>query len=692
MNPHTGSTPFHDLADFVALRRQGSIALSPDGSRLVAVATELSADKTKYVSALWEVDLDGDGPARRLTRSAPGEAAPQILPDNSVLFVSKRPDPAAEKPSDDAKPALWLLPAGGGEARQVASRDGGISGVRVARGSGEIVATASVFERTATADEDSAKRKKRKDAKVSAILHDGYPVRYWDHDLGPQQPRLFTATWQRGGSADDVPDELPTNEYDEFLVLSDVTPDAGRGLAEADMDVSADGTFVVTTWRNVHPHTDLADTLVRIDLATGERTELFAQLRAHVGLPAISPDGNQVAFVRMTYGTPTEPHRETLHMMAAAGDAIEELPLDGDLRPTSLAWSPDGSTLYFTADENGRSPVFALDVASGRRRRLVVDGAYSSVQVHPDGAHLVAVRTSYTDPGTIVVLEVSLDDQQPAELAGPGLRPEFPGTLSEVAATAVDGTTIRSYLAMPHGATAEHPAPLLLWVHGGPVGSWNAWSWRWCPWLLVAEGYAVLLPDPALSTGYGDDMLRRGWGDWGGAPFTDVMAATDAVLAERDDLDATRTAMMGGSFGGYMANWIAGHTDRFKAIVSHASLWDLPSFGGTTDSPSFWSDEMTPEMSRQNTPSASAENITSPMLVIHGDKDYRVPIGEGLRLWWDLLVHADPAKPMPHRFLFFPDENHWVLTPNHAMVWYQTVRAFLAWHVLGEDFVIPEML
>ncbi|MBN9610675.1 MAG: S9 family peptidase [Actinobacteria bacterium] len=682
------ATPFHDLDAYVALRRQGAIALSPDGSRLVAVATELNADKTKYVTALWDLDPSGDRQAHRLTRSAPGEGAPRILPDNSVLFVSKRPDPAAAKPADDEKPALWLLPAGTGEPRQVAAKPGGVGAVHVARGTGRIVLTATVFERTTGPEQDADKRTARKDAKVSAILHDRYPVRYWDHDLGPEQPRLFACSWRRS----ETPASSTGFEYDDVLELSDVTPDAGRALADAQLDVSPDGSFVVTTWSRVDGHTGLADGLVRIDLDTGQRTELAAAPRVHFGLPAISPDGSRIAFIRMDYGTADEPHRESLWVMPSAGGDARRLPLDGDLRPTELAWSPDGAVLYVAADESGRSPVFALDMATGQRRRLAADGAYTSLQVHPDGQRLFAVRSSYTDPGTIVALDVLLQDQQSRELCGPAPRPDLPGTLTEVTATAADGTTIRSFLALPDGADAARPAPLLLWVHGGPVNSWNAWSWRWCPWLLVAQGYAVLLPDPALSTGYGDVMIERGWGRWGETPFTDVIAATDAVLAERDDLDPTRTAMMGGSFGGYMANWIAGHTDRFKAIVSHASLWDLPAFGGTTDEPSFWRDEMSPAMRAGHTPSAAAAAITTPMLVIHGDKDYRVPIGEGLRLWWDLLDHADPTLPLPHRFLYFPDENHWVLTPNHAKVWYQTVRAFLAWHVLGEEFVIPDLL
>jgi dipeptidyl aminopeptidase/acylaminoacyl peptidase len=221
--------------------------------------------------------------------------------------------------------------------------------------------------------------------------------------------------------------------------------------------------------------------------------------------------------------------------------------------------------------------------------------------------------------------------------------------------------------------------------------SWNSWSWRWNPWLMAAKGYAVLLPDPALSTGYGHGFVQRGYHEWGDRPFRDIMAATDAAVA-REDIDHARTGMMGGSYGGYMANWIAGHTDRFEAIVSHASLWVLDQMFGTTDMPMFWRPQFgdpanNPEMYERNSPHRHLDKITTPMLVIHGAKDYRVPIGEALRLWWDLNRTGAEAK-----FLYFPDENHWVLTPGNAKIWYETVYAFLAQHVLGEPWQRPDLL
>jgi dipeptidyl aminopeptidase/acylaminoacyl peptidase len=201
----------------------------------------------------------------------------------------------------------------------------------------------------------------------------------------------------------------------------------------------------------------------------------------------------------------------------------------------------------------------------------------------------------------------------------------------------------------------------------------------------------VLLPDPALSTGYGQAFVERGWGQWGGPPYTDLLTLTDAAQA-RPDIDGSRSALMGGSFGGYMANWVAGHTDRFDAIVTHASLWALDQFGPTTDAAHHWRHELTEQMALENSPHRHVGAISTPMLVIHGNRDYRVPISEALRLWYELLAQQPDPADQPHRFLYFPDENHWVLTPSHAVLWYQTVIAFLDHHLRGAQLQMPELL
>jgi len=311
--------------------------------------------------------------------------------------------------------------------------------------------------------------------------------------------------------------------------------------------------------------------------------------------------------------------------------------------------------------------------------------------VAADGESLFAIRSRIDEPPTPVRIETGVADQQATALLAPGHVGELPGRVIEVETKAADSAQVRAWLVLPEEASVQHPAPLVLWVHGGPLMSWNGWSWRWNPWLMAAHGFAVLLPDPGLSQGYGDQFVQRAWGKWGEVPFDDLMAITDAAVS-LPEIDATKTAAMGGSYGGYMANWIAGHTDRFKAIVTHASLWTLEAFTGTTDHPRSWEREWghpleNPERYQLNDPSRHLLAIRTPILVVHGDKDYRVPIGEGLRLWSDLVRQGVDAK-----FLYFPDENHWVLKPGNAKVWYQTVLAFLDHHVRGLDWVRPELV
>ena len=667
-------SPFDDLDAFVALPRTAGLALSPDGSRLVTTLATLDAKATGWVTALWEVDPRGERPARRLTRSAKGEGGPVFTASGDVLFASGRPDPDAKDAKDDAPAALWLLPAGGGEARLVGSRPGGVGGPVPAAGTDVVVVSSLTLPSSSDGEDDARRRAARKDKKVSAILHSGYPVRFWDHDLGPDAPRLLAGI---------VPADGP-------VTWTDLTPEPGRALEEASYDVSVDGSTVVATWLVAEPHGARRSTLVVIDVATGSRRVLLEQAGHEFEGPRISPDGTQVVLTRSRDSTPHDPGDQRLVVVPLDGSAAARDVAPGwDRWAADRRWAPDGAALLVTADEQGASPVFRIDLATGDVVRLTGDaGAYTDLCVAPDVACVYAIRSAVDSPPAPVRLDATAAGQQPTVLQGPAPAVALPGTLTEVTAVAEDGSPLRSWLVLPEG---QGPHPLLLWVHGGPLGSWNAWSWRWCPWAMAARGYAVLLPDPSMSTGYGRDFIARGWGQWGGSTYTDVLRLTDAAL-EREDLDTGRTAMMGGSFGGYMANWIAGHTDRFRAIVSHASLWALDQFGPTTDASWYWGREMTPEMMRANDPSAHADAIVTPMLVIHGDRDYRVPIGEGLRLWWDLCSRAQDPAAMPHRFLYFPDENHWVLTPQHAIVWYQSVLAFLARHVLDADEVVPELL
>ncbi|MBO8148699.1 S9 family peptidase [Rhodococcus erythropolis] len=669
---HAG-TPFDELDDYIALARLSGLLLSPDGSLLICARAVLDDKSAEYVSSLWEIDPEGRRPARRLTWGSTSESGAAFAFDGDVLFTATRAVPG----ESDPQPALWRLPAAGGEAQLLISRPGGVSSVSAAKAAPTFVAQTSVMASAISLDQDDQVRSARKDKKVTAMLHTGYPVRHWDHDLGPDHPHLVVAE----------------TDSKESVELRDITPTAGAALRETSTTISDDGLFVVTTWAVGAASAARRSTLVRIDTVTGDRTTLVDEADADVYNPVLSPDGTKLALIRETLTTPESAPRMTLQLYDFGSCAVTGVADGWDRWPTSLAWLPDGSGLVVTADDGGRGPIFTIDLWGQPVRLTADDAAYTDVRVAPDGESIYALRASYEAPPHVV--RVDLGSGEITALRGPDALPELPGTLTEITARAEDGSTIRSWLALPTGAAPHAPVPLLLWVHGGPLGSWNTWSWRWNPWLLVAKGYAVLLPDPALSTGYGQDFVQRGWGQWGKAPFTDLMAITDAAVAQ-PEIDPKRTGAMGGSFGGYMANWIAGHTNRFDAIVTHASLWALDQFGPTTDAAWYWQREMSPEMAVENSPHLYVADITTPMLVIHGDKDYRVPIGEGLRLWYELLAEsglpADDDGKTDHRFLYFPDENHWVLKPQHTKIWYEVVTAFLSEHVLGEDVALPEIL
>jgi dipeptidyl aminopeptidase/acylaminoacyl peptidase len=662
-------TGFESFDEYLALSRVTDLALSQDGTRLVAVVAALNGDGNKFVNALWEVDPSGATDARRLTRSEEGESKPAFHPDGSLLFVSGR------DAEEDDPPALWRLPVVG-EAARVLTRPGGVSSLTVAGESGAVVVSAKVLPGSVDAEADQARRTARKEAKVGAVLHASTPVRFWDHDLGPDELRLQAATGL--GEGDDASEPI------------DLTPTPGRALDEAGFTLTPDGTSVITSWFVLDEPGYPRAKLIAIDTTSGEQRVLADDPHATFGEPAVSRDGRWVVCVREQETTYEDAPRVSLWLVDLDSGEGSELVVDPDIWPGSPIFSANGEAIFFHADEVGHRPVFRLDIESGAVTRVSASGHFTNLQVAPDGATLYALRDAVDSPPRPVRLDATAADGEHIELLAPGAA-DVPGVLEHVAATAADGAAVHAWLALPPNASAEAPVPTLLWIHGGPLSSWNGWSWRWNPWLMVAKGYAVLLPDPALSTGYGAAMIQRGWGEWGGAPFTDLMTITDAVEA-RADIDETKTAAMGGSYGGYMANWVAGHTDRFRCIVTHASLWALDQFQGTTDVPGYWVKEFgllaeQPERYAEWSPHHWLKSINTPMLVIHGDKDYRVPVSEALRLWWDLQREGVESS-----YLYFPDEGHWILKPGNARVWYETVWSWLATHVHGREWTQPELL
>ncbi|MGH3377549.1 MAG: S9 family peptidase, partial [Actinoallomurus sp.] len=521
----------------------------------------------------------------------------------------------------------------------------------------------------------------RKAMGVTAILHESLPVRAWDHQLGPAERRLYAAP-------------VPATPGAGLGTPRDLTPEPGLAYEGQDFAITPDGATVVTGRWVPMGRADRRAELIAIDTATGEHRRLAAADDADFSSPVVAPDGRTVVCVRERHATYDEPADQTLWLVGIDGDGDgadgggHDLTPGLDRWPSGPSWAPDSSAVYFAALDQGRAPVFRVEVATrGVTRVTGDDAAYEVAAASPDGRHVYALRSGIDTPQAPVRVDVG--EGRPATLRLCDA-PELPGRLTEVTSKAADGAEIRGWLVLPAGASSSSPAPLLLWPHGGPHSSWAPWTWRWNPWLAAARGYAVLMPDPALSVGYGQDFIRRGHGSWATPAYDDLMTVTDAAVA-REDIDESRTAVMGGSYGGYIANWIAGHTDRFQAIVTHASCWPLDAmitsdtaqyfireFGDPADRPERWA---------ENDPARHVGRIRTPMLVIHGDLDYRVPIANGLWMWSDLVRHGVEAK-----FLYFPDENHWILTPGNATAWYETVLAFLGRHLLGAEWKRPELL
>ena len=660
----------HDAVTRLLDARRLQSLLTNQSGRVIAQYSFLKSEGNSSLSHL--ADISGETP-RRITRGDQSIGPAALSENGTIVFASKR---KGEDGKDADSPSLWALPDNG-EARKLADHEGGFSRIEV---KGEtIIVEFPVHTWAADENDHQEFSSERSDAKVSGILHTGFPVRRWDHDLGPGRQTLAVATLDEAATDfPEVSDELSTPAGLDFRYLS--LP-SGRLV---DWAVDDEARFVLVQLEKPIPGQLEASEIWRVDLdGEPELHRLTKPAADHsFDIEAISPDGTKALVTRVQQWTPQANLAAELMVLDLETAEVKPVWPDADFWFAPI-WVDD-STIVASADDHGRGSIFIGGLDDAQPRRLVggVDQKYSfsGLALRED---TVVATASAIDVAPLPI-SVDLGTGVISELANPATVLDEEGTLTEVEVRADDGTPIRAWLVLPEG---EGPHPLVVFAHGGPWGSWNAWTYRWNPGPFAAAGYAVLLPDPAISTGYGQAMIDRGQQQLGGTPFTDIMTLTEAA-GERPDIDSERVALAGGSYGGYMANWVAGHTgSAFKCIVTHASLWNTTSMGRTTDNSS-WDSAMR-EQSAQYSPHLFAEDIEVPMLVIHGDKDYRVPIGQGQELWLDLLTQAktplDADGDTQHRFLYFPDEGHWILGRGNAEVWYRTVLAFLDTHVLGID-------
>jgi dipeptidyl aminopeptidase/acylaminoacyl peptidase len=376
--------------------------------------------------------------------------------------------------------------------------------------------------------------------------------------------------------------------------------------------------------------------------------------------------------------------RPTLTLLDVANGERRTLATDFDAWPHIGDWSADGRRLYITADLAGHVPVFAVDVAADTVAGITLArsaGSHSDLCVLADG-RVAGLRTTFLEPPEAFVVrpEPGSPPQTLARLSGF----EYPdwAAVENHTARSTDGADVQYFVVRP--AQAQGKSPVLLWIHGGPIGmTADAWHWRWNPLLAVAHGYTVVQPNPRGSTGFGQDYVQGIWGNvWGDQCYKDLMAVADA-LEQRPDVDRDRVMAMGGSFGGYMTNWIGTQTQRFRCLITHACVTTMAQFTGTTDHPAWWYLEMggedpyaDPLKFDRYAPIRHVKQWKTPALIIHGEQDYRCPINEGLNLFEALQYHGVPSE-----LLIFPDENHWILKPRNIVAWYETVLEFIGRHM-----------
>jgi acetyl esterase/lipase len=592
------------------------------------------------------------------------------LPDRCVLHLA---------PADTGPPrtALWWRSLDSGRSVPLAAPPGGVFGYRLAPAAGCVV-YATAMHSGAAADEDRLVRGRRAALGTRAVLHEpGDPVHHGGG--GGQRIRLAGLSLGTDGSpsAGCLLPEPPGARLRGSFTVDAV---ARRVVAESAMDST--GRFGL---------------LLAERCGTDERwhwCHLVEDDRADFASPVLSPDGRWLACVRTSGGpadpaTPLSPALWLLDLTRPA-DGGRPLAPDLDRWPTSTVWTPDGAGLYVTADCAGHRPVYLAEAATGAVRRLTGTGSYTGVQVC--GPDVYAIRSAVDRVPAPVRLRPDgpPGGRRPRRLAGPAPQLAVPGHLHRVSAGS-GRSLVRGWLCRPDPTPGQPPAPLLVWLHGGPRASWTGWSWRWCPWLAVARGYAVLLPDPAPSTGYGRAFVHRAWGDWADTPCADVMRLVDRTAA-RPDVDGSRIAVMGGSYGGFLAYHLVARSDRFRAAVVHAGIWDLAGFVDASTMARAFHGEFghpldVPKVYAHQSPRSRAARIRVPLLLSHGSQDPVVPFTQALTAWGDLRRLATPV-----RLLQFPDEPHDIVKPGNVQVWYECVFAFLDHTLHGRDWQPPAAL
>ena len=651
------------INDLINVRRVSDPQVSPDGRTVAYTVAETDKAANKRITQIYLIPIEGGEP-RALTSGDKSSTSPRWSPDGKRIAFAR-----------DGQ--IWVMNADGSGPKQVTNISTGAD-APLWSPDGRMIAFVSDIYPECTNDECNKKREEQASAsKVKAKVADRLLFRHWTTWKEGKRSHVFVAMVDGGGEARDV----TPGDYD-------APPFSLGGPLDYAFSPDSKELAFASNREKVEATSTNGDIFV-VPAAGGEARLITGNNKANDLSPQYSPDGRFIAYRSQARpGFESDIWRLTLYDRQA--NQARALTDKLDVSVEAFAFTRDGQKIYFTALERGRQFVYAIPVAGGSAAKVIGEGFNDDVQVTADGKTLVFTRQSITRPIEIYRASAA-DGSQITQLTKTNdatfARFNMNG-VEDVTWQGAENTQIHGLLVKPPNFTPSKKWPLLVLIHGGPQGSWNdAWSYRWNPQVFAAQGYVVLMPNPRGSFGYGQKFVDEISGDWGGKSYTDIMNGVAHVISE-GYVDKDRIGAAGGSYGGYMVNWIEGHNDdprfQFKALVSHAGVFNLASMYGATEELWFtdWEFKGTPwdnpEMYTRWSPHMFVKNYTTPLLVIHGEQDFRVPVGEGLQLFTALQRRGVDSK-----LVYFPDEGHWILKPQNSEFWYNTVLSWFDKYLKG---------
>ncbi|MEK6755330.1 MAG: S9 family peptidase, partial [Bacteroidota bacterium] len=644
--------------DFISFGRVTDPRVSPDGKTVALVVTYHNKVENRTNSNIHLVSING-GEVKQLTMAKGANNNPRWMPDGeSVAFVSTR----------DGESQIWMIPVGGGEAKKVSKISTGVSDMQVSPDGKWFAFASEVFPDCPDDDCNQKRNEEMEKGKVKAKIFDRLPYRVWNGWKDGKRNHLFVLSTDGGKPFDVTP-----GDYD--------TPPIDLG-GNWDYAFSPDSKEIAFT-RNPDPMVVIStNNEVYVVPVAGGSARKFTENPANDCQPLYSPDGKYIAYLQMKRPG-FEADQKQLMLYEPSTSKLTNLTEGFDCSVNEVVWSPDSKTIYFNADDKGNESIFRLALSTRKTEPLISKGYNHSIRLTPDGKTLVFLKEAINQPAEVYRMDsdgknlkrlTSLNDDRLTRL---DLNPKEDFWYEGAGATKIHG-----FLVKPPAFDASKKYPMILLVHGGPQGQWgDQFHYRWNAQMFASRGYVVVLINPRGSTGYGQHLTDEISGDWGGKVYEDLMKGVDYVLKAYPFIDGSRMAAAGASYGGYMINWMAGHTDRFRCLVSHDGVSHPMSMYGTTEE--LWFPEWefggtpykNPELYQKWSPLAYASQFKTPMLVVHGQQDFRVDVSEGFQVFTALQRLGVKSK-----MLYFPDEGHFVTKPANAELWYGTVLDWVDEH------------